>query len=386
MRGSFRIATIFNIPVHIHWTFGLLLMFVMGLAYVQGHNVVLFSASVLALFFCVLLHEFGHALAARYYGVDTRDITLLPIGGVARLYRLPEKPLQEFVVAIAGPLVNLLIYSVLALVLYFVFNVSFSLNEILNSDTEQIIIDPTVQFIATLMQANFILVLFNMIPAFPMDGGRVLRAILAHFTNRADATKWAAGLGQILAVCFVVGAALPMILSFLPEESSVLAHFDWVSWSFQPILMLVAGFVFYTARAENKQVKQEESLKNTDVQSVMRTHYNPMQSGDLMFTAISEMKKGYETNFLVFDDAQVLRGVLEEDDIMDAMQNQHNDALISTYTNQNFISLKPTDRLKQAYDVMLQNRQYSLPVVDTEGGVLGILEWGTLLRVMQIVQ
>jgi Zn-dependent protease len=386
MRGSFRVATLLNIPVHIHWTFGLLLLFVVGLAYVQGQNILFYSLLVLALFTCVLLHEFGHALAARYYGVDTRDITLLPIGGVARLHRLPEKPLQEFVVAVAGPMVNLLIFSVLALILFFGFDLSFSWSEILGDESERIIIDRNVNFLSNLMKANFMLVLFNMIPAFPMDGGRVFRAILAHFTTRVKATQWAAWLGQFLAVCFVLGAGLPAILSFLPEESPILSYFEWVDWSFQPLLMLVAGFVFYTARAENRQVIQEDSLNMQEVGNVMRRTYSPLQSTDWMQTAILEMKKGYETNFLVFDDAQILRGVLQEDDIIDAMKNQHNDALISTYTTTNFSTLQPTDRLKKAYDLMIQKQQYSLPVVDTEGGILGIIEWGTLLRVMQFAR
>ena len=112
MRGSFRVATFFDVPVRVHWTFGLLILFVIYVGKMRDANwlnIGIIVLLVLLLFVCVLLHEFGHALSAKYYGIPTRDITILPIGGMARLDRLPDNPIHEFVVAIAGPLVNLAI-------------------------------------------------------------------------------------------------------------------------------------------------------------------------------------------------------------------------------------------------------------------------------------
>ena len=194
MRSSLKVASIFGIEVRIHLTFLLFLVWIWFSYYqiagfagaVQG---VLF---ILALFACVLLHEFGHAFAARGFGIETPDITLLPIGGVARLSRIPEKPWQELVVAIAGPLVNV----VIAAVLIFVIHGSAALEQL------EYLESPRIELLGKLASVNVMLVLFNLIPAFPMDGGRVLRALLAMAMPYAQATQIAAWIGQGLAVVF----------------------------------------------------------------------------------------------------------------------------------------------------------------------------------------
>ena len=196
MRSSLKVASIFGIEVRIHLTFLLFLVWIWFSYYqvagfagaVQG---VLF---ILALFACVLLHEFGHAFAARGFGIETPDITLLPIGGVARLNRIPDKPWQELVVAIAGPLVNV----VIAGVLIFVIHTSATLEQL------EYLESPRVELLAKLASVNVMLVLFNLIPAFPMDGGRVLRALLAMAMPYARATQIAAWIGQGLAVVFAI--------------------------------------------------------------------------------------------------------------------------------------------------------------------------------------
>lgn len=194
MRSSLKVASIFGIEVRIHVTFLLFLVWIWFSYYqvggvtgaVQG---VLF---ILALFFCVLLHEFGHAFAARAFGIQTPDITLLPIGGVARLNRIPDKPWQELIVAIAGPLVNVFIAAVLILVV----RKSAALDQL------EYLESPRIELLAKLASINVMLVLFNLIPAFPMDGGRVLRALLAMAMPYARATQIAAWIGQGLAVVF----------------------------------------------------------------------------------------------------------------------------------------------------------------------------------------
>ena len=368
MRGSLRIAKIFGIPVQVHWSFTLLFLFVIYVGKSRDAswaNIGVFGLFVIALFICVLLHEFGHALSARYYGVKTRDITILPIGGVARLDKLPEKPFQEFVVAIAGPAVNVVIYLVLALFLHFVYSVQFSFNELLADDSNELIVDPTVGFFATLMQANLMLVVFNMIPAFPMDGGRVLRALLSMPFGRVQATKVAAFLGQTIAIGFFVYALLPAIVSILPKSNETFAQWrEWVNWSFQPVLMLISGFVFYSARTEYKQVALEGWLNQSKVSKIMRTTFASLQSSDPIYTAIQELTKGQETNFLVFDNDNILRGVLQEADIMDAMKHHHYDALISSYLTYNFEKTTLDETLKDAYEKMYRTGQYILPVLN----------------------
>jgi Zn-dependent protease len=373
MRGSLRIAKIFGIPVHVHWSFALLFLFV--IYYGKSNdaswaNIAVFGLFILALFTCVLLHEFGHALSARYFGVNTKDITILPIGGVARLDKLPEKPFQEFIVALAGPAVNAVIYIVLAVVLYYGYELSFSFKELLPNNSNKVIVDPVIGFLATLLQANFTLVLFNMIPAFPMDGGRVLRALLSIPFGRVQATKIAAFLGQVIAVGFLIYALLPAFVYvltlgesyFYPENTVLGQKTKDIDWDFQPILALIAGFVFYAARTEYQQIKLEGQLTQFTVSQIMRTAFTPFQTSDPIHSAIQELTKGKETNFLVFDDANILRGVLQEADIMDAMKHRHYDAMISTYTTSNFEKTTVNATLKDVYDKMYNTGQYILPV------------------------
>ena len=219
MRWSLKIASISGIEVRIHLTFLLFLAWIWLSRYRAGGTPgaiqgVLF---ILALFGCVLLHEFGHAFAARGFGITTPDITLLPIGGVARLSRIPDKPWEELLVAIAGPLVNV----VIAATLIFVLHASVALDQI--TDLES----PRAEFLGTLAYVNVMLVLFNLIPAFPMDGGRILRALLAMTMPYVRATQIAAWIGQALAIVFG-------ILGFFVN----------------PLLVFIAFFIFAGAQQE----------------------------------------------------------------------------------------------------------------------------------------
>ncbi len=195
MFGSLKLGKFFGIDTYVHGTFWLLPLFVL-ISGVAGGNAYGAAGEVLflfALFGCVALHEVGHALAARYYGVRTRDITLYPLGGVASLERMPERPVQEIVIALAGPAVNLVIAAGIFVGILgglVAFPGSF----------DHSALDPLDGFVVNLLKANVVLLLFNLIPAFPMDGGRVLRAVLAVGMPRLAATQTAVGVGSLLAV------------------------------------------------------------------------------------------------------------------------------------------------------------------------------------------
>jgi Zn-dependent protease len=226
MRSSLKVATVFGIEVRIHLTFLLFLVWIWFSYYQVGGLTgaiegVLF---ILALFACVLLHEFGHAFAARGFGIETPDITLLPFGGVARLNRIPETPWQELVVAIAGPLVNVVIAAVLILVIH----TSAGLEQL------EYLESPRVELLAKLTTVNVMLVLFNLIPAFPMDGGRVLRALLAMAMPYVRATQIAAWIGQGLAVVF-----------------GIVGIFG------NPMLIFIAFFIFVGAQQEAAMAKSK---------------------------------------------------------------------------------------------------------------------------------
>ena len=208
MRWSYKVARVAGIEVKIHVTFLLVLAYFGAIYWQQGgvRGAVVGVGFSLLLFLCVLLHEFGHAFAARAYGIRTPDITLLPIGGVARLERMPDKPSQELVVAIAGPAVNVAIALVL---------VAFMAAKLRMSDLTDIDRGGG-GLVENLLSMNVMLVVFNAIPAFPMDGGRVLRALLAMMMDYTLATTIAARVGQVLAVGFAAASFFgPSMLLFI---------------------------------------------------------------------------------------------------------------------------------------------------------------------------
>lgn len=231
--GTFKIGRAFGIDVRVHWTFFLLLFYFAFAGYQRTGNLLGALATtgvVVALFACVLLHEFGHSLVARRLGIEIPDITLLPIGGVARFKTLPEKPMDEVKIAIAGPLVNVVLAPVF-------FGIGIALG------ADPLTIGSPVggfgsvgRFLVYLGYVNVALVLFNMLPAFPMDGGRVLRGLLASRLGAVRATNIASAVGQFFALGFLVLGILG-------------GNF---------ILLLIAVFIFFGARTEAEMVRQRE--------------------------------------------------------------------------------------------------------------------------------
>lgn len=265
----FKLGTFFGIGLYVHWTFSLLIVYVIYVTWASGAvpAMIAFSvAQLLAVFLCVTLHEYGHALSARRYDVGTHDITLLPIGGVARLKRIPQVPTQEFVIAIAGPAVNVVIAGLLVGAIYFLgggwlFEVLY---QVFNGTVPPERLDATEKllggvldgpsllgFALSILVINVVLVLFNLIPAFPMDGGRVLRSLLAMVMPYAPATRWAQRIGVVCAILMAVFAL-----------SSDPPHF---------VMVLIAAFIVYAGLAEAKQVEVRELVDGLCVGDVMST-------------------------------------------------------------------------------------------------------------------
>jgi Zn-dependent protease len=234
MFRSWKLGTAFGIGIYVHWTFFLLLawVFVGNLGYGQLAPAIYEMTMISAVFGCVVLHELGHALMARRYGIATRDITLYPIGGVARLERLSERPMEELWIALAGPAVNVAIAVVLALML--------------SLDAPQLTSEGFLhsvqsgEFLRPLLYTNVMLVLFNLLPAFPLDGGRVLRALLARSLGRLRATEIAAQIGVAMAILFFVVGFLGWPLSM-------------------PMLMLVSVFIYFAGQQELAAVRYREA-------------------------------------------------------------------------------------------------------------------------------
>jgi Zn-dependent protease len=222
MRLSWKLGRVAGIDLYVHATFLLVFMFVPGL-FEGGSEAVSSIAMILSVFGCVLLHEFGHALMARRFGIETEDITLYPIGGVARLRRLPRAPGAELLITLAGPAVNFAIAAALLCLAWVgVFELSVW------------------SIPGNLLLVNLLLGTFNLVPAFPMDGGRILRAILSGFLGRARATTIAAGVGRIMAVLFGLAAIF-------------VTH--------SPFHLALAVFVYFAGRAEETRVLYEEGRR-----------------------------------------------------------------------------------------------------------------------------
>jgi Zn-dependent protease len=232
MLRSWKLGTIRGIGVHIHWTFWLLMLFyTLTSAAAGGWGAGLLTAAlVAALFACVVAHEFGHAFAAAAFGIRTYDITLLPIGGVARLERIPEKPLHELIIAVAGPAVNVVIALLLLAPL--------SLLQLAGSENNPWML-VTGGFVKDVIAANVVLVLFNLLPAFPMDGGRVLRSLIAMRTSHLRATEIAARVGRWMALLFVI-----------------------VGFFGQPGLFLVGIFVFLSGTGELMEARRRAMVQS----------------------------------------------------------------------------------------------------------------------------
>ncbi len=296
MKGTLKLGSISGIKIEVHWTFTLLLIWVAFLEIQKGsdlNRIFLNEVLVLVLFLCVVLHELGHALTARRFKIKTEKIMLLPIGGLATLEKMPEKPSQELLVAIAGPAVNVVIAIVLALIL--------PIQSYFNFDAvvlEEVLYEPTFQnFLFYVFIANVMLVLFNLIPAFPMDGGRVLRALLAFKLGRVEATKIAASIGQGLAILFFVIGLL-----------------------FNPFLILIAFFIFIGAYGENQMVQRNSLLEGHLVKEATLTNITLLSPENSVQEVIDIILTGTEKDFMVVKNNKVL-GIVTQKEIIKNAKN-----------------------------------------------------------------
>ena len=338
MRWSFTVGRIAGIRVELHVTF---LLFV-GVIAVQngllnGHlDAALMSVAMMLLAFaCVLLHELGHALTARRFGIRTLDIVLLPIGGVARLERMPDRPRQEILVAIAGPAVNL---AILLLLLPFRV-VQWPPNP--DQMTGQVL--PFVFFV------NLAMLLFNLVPAFPMDGGRVLRATLAMRMPYAKATRIAATIGQAIALLFGLAGIMTS----------------------NTILIFIALFVFLAAGEERSLVQQRSSLSGVPVRAAMMTSFEVLESHDPVRRAVDLLLAGAQEDFPVVNGDSLI-GLLSRGDLVRALQDGGVDQPVEAWIKRDISGAEAGEPLETAMMRMREHRQHALPVLQG-GRLVGLL-------------
>jgi Zn-dependent protease len=290
----------------------------------------------------VVLHELGHALTARGFGVPTTDITLLPIGGVARLQRIPERPVQELLIALAGPAVNLVIMGLL----FFVFQVRFPGDA---GDPQHLV---QAGFWPKILEVNAFLAGFNMLPAFPMDGGRVLRALLAMRLPYSRATRLAASIGQFMAIGFgLLGLCYPQYF----------------------LLLFVALFVWIGAEAEATQVEERIALKDVPVRTAMLTEYHTLMPFDSLGHAADLLLAGTQHDFpIVSTTDHSFQGLLTRSDLMTGLARAGRDALAGDHAKTGISSVEASSPLVAAVARLREGHGPCLQVVD-QGETVGLL-------------
>ena len=354
MRWSLTIGRFGGTAVKIHVTFLLLLAWIGFSAWQQGGPAAARDSLVfiILIFVCVVLHEFGHILVARRYGIQAPEITLLPIGGVASLQALPQKPSQEFAIAIAGPAVNFVIAIVLLL-----FVGQFNSADLARLD------DPQVSLTARLADANLFLAIFNLIPAFPMDGGRVLRALLAMKLGRPRATRIAASVGQ----AFAFG------LGFLGLFGN-------------PLLIFIAIFVYLAASAEAHIVATRAMSRGVPVTAAMVTQFATLTPDEHVDAAVETLLRTSQGEFPVVDDAGRPLGVLARNDLIRALKERGPDARVADAMTNGIPTLNKSRCLDEAFRLLQEKSVPAVGIVDMSGRLVGLVTSETIGEMLMLHQ
>jgi Zn-dependent protease/CBS domain-containing protein len=349
MSWSLPIARIAGIQLRIHVTFLLLIGWLAFGYYSAGGSAEAAARMIfiLLLFLCVVLHEFGHALAAKAFGIKTPDITLLPIGGVARLERMPEEPKQELIIALAGPLVNVGI----ALGLFVVIGSrGFDMRALQGGD-----------FLANLLVINVVLVVFNMLPAFPMDGGRVLRALLATRMNYARATQIAATIGQGCAFLF---------------------GFLGLIWN--PFLIFIALFVYIGASQEAALAQMKDVSRRFPVSSAMVREFRTLPESATLEEAVDALLATSQHDFPVVDEAGNVAGVLTRHDLIAALRKGDSAIRVGDVMRRNIPTVTTGTRFEDAFRIMQECNCPAVPVLDNMKRLVGLLTPENVSELMMV--
>lgn len=349
MGNAFKIGRAFGIDIKVHWTFFLLVAFFGFLSYSQSQSVlaaVITGALILALFLCVLLHEYGHSITAQKLGIEIEDITLLPIGGVARMKAMPEKPWDEVKIALAGPLVNFILAPIFLVIALLLGGFSGGVPNLFTGVTS------VGGFFGYLAIINVVLAVFNLIPAFPMDGGRVLRGLLATRMGPVRATDISSTIGQVAAIGF-------FLLGLFTN----------------PLLALVAVFIFFGASGEAQMVRQRETLRGLSVRDVMGTKrrtetVTPWHNFGQVFDAVLH---GYQDDFPVLDDEGKLVGMITRTEINSAANSPDRFSTVRDLMKTEFPTISPeADLFADAQKLLQESGLRAIPVLEN-GDLVGML-------------
>jgi Zn-dependent protease/CBS domain-containing protein len=353
MVWSIKIGRIAGTAVRIHLTFLLFLVWIFAASWYSGGQQAAWSglAFILLLFLCVLAHEFGHIVMARRFGVMTPDVTLLPIGGVARLERIPEKPSEELLIAIAGPAVNV----VISLVLVAFFGASLHTQGLAAMESAQI------SMVDRLAAVNLFLAVFNMIPAFPMDGGRVLRALLAIRLGHVRATEIAASIGQFVAFG----------LGFLGLFGN-------------PLLIFIAIFVYLAASSEAQLVAMRAMARDVPVNAAMMTQYATLNPDEHIDAAVETLLRTSQSEFPVIDAERRLLGVLGRAGMIRALKQLGPNARVAEAMTADVPTIGHRRCLEEAVQLLQEKQTSAVGVVDADNRLVGLITSETIGEMLMV--
>lgn len=355
MKSSLLIGKPFGVRVAVHWTFLILIGWVVYVNVRMGSSVTQLTKTLLfvfTIFVCVILHELGHAMAAKRYGIITRSITLLPIGGVANLTGIPEEPKRELFIAIAGPVVNLAIAGIIMAILLiagFSFNV-LSLRYLNN-----------MPFFPALLLVNVGLFVFNLTPAFPMDGGRMLRAGLGFRLGRLKATMIAARTGQLISLIFAF-------------------------WGIRndPILVLIAAFVFFAAQAELQDVRSKSRLEGKMTADLLVRNFTPLDIRMTLNQVLDILLKGHEEDFIVLEENKVA-GILTKGMIFKGLSEFGSQIETGKIMETEFQSFSSDQSLKEVYEKLQLSHIKIAPVLDNDV-LVGIIQTKNIHQFLSVFE
>jgi Zn-dependent protease/CBS domain-containing protein len=359
MKWSFRIARVSGIDIRVHLTFALIVAyFALTFSREHGGRGALFGAVfVCCLFLCVLLHELGHSWVAQAFGVSVREILLLPIGGVARLGREPERPIHELLIALAGPLVNVVIAALLLVVAFFALGMPWLLDGGFLEDLRR----PSWSgLLGGLLWGNVMVAVFNMIPALPMDGGRVFRALLAMMFGKRRATSIAATVGQVLAV----GIGL------------------WALNEHQAWLTLIAMFVFFGATQERASGQTNALLSTLRAGDAVNFNTIVLSPGDVLATVAHHSLRSDQSHFPVVHGERLI-GVLSREDALRAMAEHGGDAYVARFIQRRIHEVDANLPLDEVRNRILENDGRPVVVRGIQG-YLGLLSFEDMSRAARV--
>ena len=353
MRWSFLIGRVAGTVIRIHVTFLLFLLIIGIVVFRQsGSNAALDAVAFITLVFaCIVLHEFGHILMARYFGIKTRDVTLFPIGGVANIERMPDKPYQELLVALAGPFVNFVIFSIIFI----------TLGRELDATQIENIGDPASSLAVRVASANLVLMIFNLLPAFPMDGGRVFRALLAMRIGKSKATRIAAAIGQALAI----------FLGFMGFFGN-------------PMLILIAIFIFIAAGSEAETATFHDATHDLTVRDAMILSPAPLRPQDTLREAINHLLSRADDDFAVVEKGNPEIGTVTRDKLLLALAAHDDGTPVSSVMRKAEHILHENESLENALSIFERSDAQALIVKDKNDEISGLISRAAIAQAILI--